>query len=135
MTDCKRFTNQKQILLYLRWLCVGPARRPADFCRSVFTADYCVHGESFSETMTHLDIYCRRVRVHNFSDADLGTFGRRFVLGSSWHRWTFRLTAAIGRNHCNLQGEPGSSTKHHPSECLPSLRAWAELQKIERSVL
>ena len=65
----------------------GNGRR---FCRLILTADYCVHGESRPQSPTQLDTHCRRDRVRDLSDAGLGTFGRRFVLGSSWHRWTFR---------------------------------------------
>jgi len=31
------------------------------------------------QTLTNLDTYCCRIRVRNLSDADLWTFGRRFV--------------------------------------------------------
>src|SRR6218665_3746052 len=65
--------------------------------RLVFTADYCVRGESHPQTLTHLDTYCRRVCTSDISEADLGTFVRSFdceVLFVNIRHWTSSLQSA-----------------------------------------
>ena len=95
----------------------------------VFTADYCVYGEIRPKTLTHLDSYCRRVSVHDLSNVNLGTFGRKFaweVLGFvgpsvNIHHWTSPLQSA---------GKPGWQHNHRPCECLPSLCAFRLLHLL-----
>src|SRR6218665_2996595 len=68
-------------------------------------ADYCVDGDSRSETSIHLDVYCRRASV-----SDFWIFGRQFV-------WQVRDVGSFkptplefGRVHCRGSQVSRSST-------------------------
>src|SRR6218665_603991 len=76
----------------------------------VITADYCVDGDSRSETSIHLDVYCRRASDYVFSVSDFWIFGRQFV-------WQVRGVGSFkptplefGRVHCRGSKVSRSST-------------------------
>src|SRR6218665_3920754 len=76
----------------------------------VITADYCVDGDSRSETSIHLDVYCRHASDYVFSVSDFWIFGRQFV-------WQVRGVGSFkptplefGRVHCRGSQVSRSST-------------------------
>src|SRR6218665_3423420 len=93
----------------------------------VITADYCVDGDSRSETSIHLDVYCRRASAYVFSVSAFWIFARQFV-------WQVRGVGSFkptplefGRVHCRgarfLDYRHSTSSLLPPCECLPFFHA------------
>jgi len=76
----------------------------------VITADYCVNGDSHSETSIHLDVCCRRAFDYCYSVSDLLDIWTSICLESSW-RWFFQIHALeFGRVRCRGSQVSRSST-------------------------
>src|SRR6218665_219603 len=95
-------------------------------------ADYCVDGDSRSETSIHLDVRCRRACYYVFSVSDCWMFSRQFV-------WKVRGVESSGPMSLDksIAGEARFVDHQHstssflpPRECLPFLHARKDLRRL-----
>src|SRR6218665_754106 len=105
-------------------------------------ADYCVDGDSRSETSIHLDVYCRRASDYVFSVSDFWIFGRQFVwqvrgVGSfkpttsyisNPRHWNLDESIAGGARF--LDYRHSTSSLLPPCECLPFLHARMDRRRL-----